>query len=279
MNRLNLTNQKTKSITPSSSSVDSPNSEIKKMGPVHLNFQPIISGISEFHWCVYQSSNLLEIEVALIINNDGYFYRSENSGIDWTTKILSKNNVKFYSQIQKKVFSKMNFEISEILFFPIEGQKNSPIYFITTSEEILISFDCGMTFTIMSPTRINDYERIPQKSKLVSILPHPSKMGHILQTRSFKDCSFSNNECQDNNHLFYSTDFGKTWTKLLESLVNIIWAPDQNNPFGMICILDISTIEPHSKTEVVYSSNFFVDQILYKHKNISLIVQINQKRN
>ena len=219
------------------------------MGPINMNYELISSGISDFIWCHNKDS-----KTGIMLSNEGEILISLNAGQDWNVKQMSKENIVFFNELIKDSAAD-TFVVSELL-----KTETSPfVYFITTNQDIIFSKNCGVDLEYMS--------RIVDKSKydVEKMLVNPNNSSHLLVLINQKNC-LSRNKCFMTSNLYYSDDNGNFWLKIMEDVLDVIWADFDINAFGILAIINLDThffTENDAltmNTKLIYTDNFFIRQ-------------------
>ena len=138
-------------------------------------------------------------QVGLVLKEDGSLIRTVNQGMDWKGIILKLADMRYYSPSQKDR-KPVQFVVENMLIFEFESAGNSRkeereifanqekgsskkgkreikpsiLYLTTLTQEIVVSFDCGGSFQLLTDISPN-----PQ-GQIITIKPHPFKPEHLL---------------------------------------------------------------------------------------------------
>ena len=238
------------------------NDYLDQVGPVHLSYQYLLDGVSDFVWCKKLSntnSDLKESHVGFAYSNSGELLYTQNGGLDWEFISLKVRDLDL-KLVGLKDRLPFVFEIREIT-----NENKGMIYFITSSQHILISENCSNKLIVM--------DSISKKSELSidSVLVHKYKPFHLLALVDELICQIPL-KCYYSKVLYYSQNKTSSWIRLMQDIESVVWAEGIHSfdSFGILVILNESVnfeidqknqrFNNHEKTVAVYSNNFFIDK-------------------
>ena len=158
------------------------------------------------------AENAANGQIGLVLKEDGSLVRTVNQGMDWKGIILKLADMRYYFPSQKDR-KPIRFVVENMLVFEFESNENSRkeerenfanqekgsskkgkreikpsiLYLTTLTQEIVVSFDCGGTFQLL--TDISPYSQ----GQIVTIKPHPFKPQHLLVVKDEIVCQGSAN--------------------------------------------------------------------------------------